>query len=234
MTRPTRLVIFDLDGTLVDSRRAIVDAVARGVEEVAAASGLTDLRADRDAIRGALGLPADLYFRRILPDTLLQAADRVKRAATRYEVEALRAGEGALYPKTLESLERLRSAGFAIAVVSNAQREYFRAALDSLGLDPQVDHSECYEELPPGHQAPFKVQLLRRALDRRSASAAASFMVGDRAEDIEAGREVGCRTLGVLHGFGDREELRAADLQCADLTEMADWILAQPATLRSA
>jgi phosphoglycolate phosphatase-like HAD superfamily hydrolase len=221
-------VLFDLDGTLLDSRRAIVDAVARGIEEVARDRGHPDLVANRRAIVDALGLPADEYFRRVLPPTLLQHAAEVKTAATGHEVDALAVNPEQLYASTLPALQKIRARGHSLGIVSNAQREYFRAALHYQKLEDCVDYSECYEELPPGADPPYKQRLVERALFALSAPGRVSTMVGDRAEDLAAGRACGCRTIGVLHGFGHREELAEADHLARDLAEVASIILGQP------
>jgi phosphoglycolate phosphatase-like HAD superfamily hydrolase len=218
-------VLFDLDGTLLDSRRAIVDAVARGIEEVAAEHGQAGLVANRQAIVDALGLPADEYFRQVLPPTLLQHAAEVKTAATGHEVDALAINSEQLYASTLPALRELRARGHCLGIVSNAQHEYFRAALYYQKLENCVDYSECYEELPPSTAPPYKQRLVERALSALSAAGRVNTMVGDRAEDLEAGRACGCRTIGVLHGFGHREELAKADHLARDLAEVASIIL---------
>lgn len=219
------IVIFDLDGTLVDSRKAIVDAVAAGIETVARELGHPQTRADRDAVVRALGLPSDEYFRRVLPANLVQHAARVKRVATELEVRALAEGEGRLFPGTLESLITLREGGWRVAVVSNAQRPYFRAALEHLGLQAQVDHSECQEELPKELEGDPKTVLVGRALSGRGGEGIA-VVVGDRAEDIQAGRAHGCRTVGATHGFGSEEELALADHRVDGLPALAEYVLA--------
>jgi len=223
-TRPHRAVLFDLDGTLLDSRHAIVEAVAAGIEEVASREG-QPYHADRDLIVRALGLPADEYFRRVLPPKLLHCASAVKTAATRHEVASLEAGQGQLFECAQPSLNRLRASGYRLGVVSNAQVEYFRAALEHLDLDRSFEHRECYEELPPELQPPFKERLVERALESLGVEGANAFMVGDRAEDLAAGRSCGCRSIGVLHGFGDEPELAAADSLARNLEEATRFIL---------
>ena len=49
-------------------------------------------------------------------------------------------------------------------------------------------------------------------------------MVGDRAEDLHAGREHGCRTIGVTHGFGTAEELAVADRRVESLPELVEYV----------
>ena len=213
-------IVFDLDGTLVDSRVAIIDAVRAGVHEAVAEAGLPQPPMDDATLRAALGKPAREYFLAILPDTLGHLAERVKEAATRHEVEALAAGRGRLYDGVLAALDALRAAGIDLAVVSNAQAPYFRAALEHTGLLERVSHAECHEEMPVDSPRPFKLTLLKRAIERLEVDPARVLMVGDRAEDIEAGRAAGCATLGIPFGFGSLEELSSADHELRHFDEL--------------
>jgi len=90
--------IFDLDGTLVNSREAVVDAVAEGVRRVLAGYNIAGIEPDRVAIEDAIGLPPKQYYQRILPENLLHLADQVQASATALEIEALKAGMGNCTP----------------------------------------------------------------------------------------------------------------------------------------
>jgi phosphoglycolate phosphatase len=214
-------VVFDLDGTLVDSRIAVIDAVSAGIREAVATAGLVVPPIDEQLLRDALGKPAAEYFRAVLPETLGHLAGRVKETATRHEVAAFEAGHGRLFEGVLEALDRLRTAGIRIAAISNAQAPYFRAALEHTGLDARLDHAECHEELPDDAARPFKLTLLRRALAELGTPAKRVLMAGDRAEDLEAGRVVGCTSLAIPFGFGTEEELAIADLRLDSFADLA-------------
>ena len=203
--------IFDLDGTLVDSRQAVVHAVAEGVRQVLSQHGILGFEPSEAAIMDAMGLPPAEYYQRILPEHLSHLSLEVKDAATAHEVRALAAGKGRLYPGVLETLDTLREQGRRLAIVSNAQEPYFVAALKYLHLETRIDYRECHEELPPGVGS-GKPVLLNRALTALGISADQAVMVGDRREDIAAGRELGCATVGLSYGFGSPQELAQAEL----------------------
>jgi phosphoglycolate phosphatase-like HAD superfamily hydrolase len=225
MSRPRfDAVVFDLDGTLVDSRIAVIDAVSTGIREAVEAAGLPVPPIDVQLLHDALGKPAAEYFHAILPETLGHLADRVKEAATRHEVEAFQTGRGRLFDGVLEALDRLRDAEVRIAVVSNAQAPYFRAALEHTGLADRIDHAECHEELPDDAARPFKLTLLRRALAALDTPAGRTLMVGDRAEDLEAGTSAGCTTLAIPFGFGGDDEIAIADLRLESYAALPSFI----------
>lgn len=208
--------IFDVDGTLVDSREAVIEAVATGFREVLTRHGHPGVEADAAQLLAGLGLPADEYYLALLPQEYHALAAEVKEASTHHEVAAMADGHGRLFGGVLETLTELRERGTKLACISNAQEPYFRACLRYLGIDPLLEHSECYEELPPPRDAEraaqesTKVRLLRRALEALGSDPARTLMVGDRAADVEAARTHGCVGVGMLHGFGSREELSAA------------------------
>jgi phosphoglycolate phosphatase-like HAD superfamily hydrolase len=224
-----RAAIFDLDGTLVDSRAAVVSAVIRGVREAAAAQGVAFAPSER-AVVDALGLPALSYFRALLPPQWAALAPAALELATHYEVAALKAGEGRLFDGVLTGLERLRTAGWRIGIVSNAQRAYFHAALESLGLAALCEHAMCQDDLPaaPPMAPSSKQRLLELALNSLDAVAAHSWMLGDRAEDICAGRALGCRTAAAMYGFGSLAEHGDAELRCATFAAFTDSLLGPP------
>jgi len=214
-----RAVAFDLDGTLVDSRAAVVEAVAAGVTEVLRRHGVEGGEPKTGDIEAAMGLPADAYYRRLLPDNLQHLAREAQDASTRHEVEALRGGRARLHEGVLETLAALRAAGLRLAVISNAQTPYFRAALDALGVAPLLDHSECFEEMPPG-DGPSKARLFARALAALDLPASAVLMVGDRGDDIAAAKHHGARALALTYGFGDVAEFADADA----VADRFDWL----------
>jgi pyrophosphatase PpaX len=222
-SRTIRAAIFDLDGTLIDSRQAVVDAVAAGVREVLARHAIQDFEPSEAAIMDAMGLPPVEYYQRILPEALFPLSLELKEVATAHEVRALAAGKGRLFPGVMKGLEALRSGGIRLAIVSNAQQPYFVAALDHLGLEPMLDHRECHEELPPGVGS-GKPVLLRRALAALGVEAGDALMVGDRREDILAGLELGCATVGMSYGFGSPDELREADLVTGEFSSLVDFV----------
>ena len=218
-------VVFDLDGTLVDSRVAVIDAVAAGIREVAERHGRGPVHVDPRILRDALGKPAAEYYRDILDDNLVDLAAEVKEVATAHEVAALARGDGRLYEGVLATLDALRARGVQLASVSNAQTPYFRAALEHLGLASRFVHSECQEELPAGAARPFKQTLLARAITQLQVSASNTVMVGDRREDIEAGQALGCLTVGIEFGFGSAVELASADWRVREFGELTGLLL---------
>jgi D-glycero-D-manno-heptose 1,7-bisphosphate phosphatase len=143
-----------------------------------------------------------------------------------------------ILPGVEEACTRLRGSGFDLVVVTNqpdiargtqtleAVRRINDALLAALPLDeivicPHDDADGCDCRKP-------KPGMLEAAAQRRGIDLAASFMVGDRWRDVEAGIRAGCRTLLIDRGYYERSV--QPDVSVADLGEAAVWILQRDET----
>ena len=138
-------------------------------------------------------------------------------------------------PDVPEALHDLKSHGYQLLVVTNqpdvGRGKQSRAALDamhqslsaSLPIDDILvcthtdeDRCDCRKPLPG---------MLLEASRTHNIDLAASFMVGDRWRDIEAGYNAGCKTILIDYGYSERPPDRAPDLRVGSLREAADWIV---------
>jgi phosphoglycolate phosphatase len=216
------MIIFDTDGTLVDGRQAIIDAVAEGLIATYAHFHLAAREPDRERIALAMGLPSTAFFRAAfdpagVPATLHDAfASEFEVRSTRAEVAALRRGESRLYAGAVEALDALRADGHRLTLISNAGEPYFRTVVEVHGLARWFERTICLEQAVRRRLARTKAGMVRH-LARGIAHVA---VVGDRIHDIEAGMAVGARTVGCRFGFGEAAELAAADWVVDSLAEL--------------
>jgi D-glycero-D-manno-heptose 1,7-bisphosphate phosphatase len=151
--------------------------------------------------------------------------------------------EFTLFPDVVEACTRLKAAGFALVVVTNqpdvargTQRkeviEAMHVRLQQLvpGLDrievayapgQGLAHPEDYRRKPAPGMLTDAAQALRLDL-------AQSWMVGDRAGDIDAGHAAGCRTILIDHGYAEKAPDRPPHFTVKSLGEAAGIILAHP------
>jgi len=144
------------------------------------------------------------------------------------------AAEVKILPGVPTALAALRDAGYAIVVVTN-QPDVARGTRTRAGIE--AIHARLRAELPvdaiyccfhdDGDECACRKPrpgMLLEAARELSLDLAASFMVGDRWRDTEAGAAVGCRTAFVDHGYAERRPQRF-DRKVSSLAEAAAWIL---------
>lgn len=214
-------VLFDMDGTLINSRRNAIQSVKKG---------LTSLDEDLNEevpvptekqITSLIGLPSDQYFRRLLPEHLREYRDEVRERIGSFEREGIERGNVQFYDGIQSVLQSLSVAGVPLGLVTNAGRAYFEAHRSSLELDEYFDVLYCVDDSPTKQKA----ELVEKFLERKNQPE--SLMVGDRKYDLQAARRHDLPFIGVLWGYGDRDELDQADWT-ADHPDMLSDLLSRP------
>jgi phosphoglycolate phosphatase len=213
-------VIFDLDGTLVDSRLGIERCFRHALAELG-----REIAADSRLAR-CIGPPIARSF-----ELLLGTSDPlvVERAIAVYRgrFEAVGIFENALYPGVTAALQALVGAGHDLHVVTAKPSVYARRIIELRGIDRFI-MSVSGPELGEPHRS--KDDLLREALERHGMTSTRAVMVGDRADDVIAARRQGVRAVGAAWGYAEPGEL--ADVRPERIlnswTELVAYIQALP------
>ncbi|HEY2015748.1 MAG TPA: HAD-IA family hydrolase [Bryobacteraceae bacterium] len=212
------LLIFDLDGTLIDSRLDLANAVNATRSHM----GMSLLENER--VYSYVGNGAPVLIRRAIGD---QATEAEIQEALEFFLEYYREHDldfTVLYPGVKEALDRLGAAGKRMAVLTNKPVRMSRAIVEGLGVAQhffQVYGGNSFEFKKPH---PIGVESL---IKETGADREASMMVGDSAIDVQTARNAGIRCCGVTYGF-QPETLAdpAPDLLVNRMEELADWVLA--------
>jgi len=217
--RPLRAVLFDWDGTLVDS----AEVSFRCYAQVFGAYGIAFDRA-----RFAATYSPDWYqtYEAVaLPREHWSAAD------ARW-VELYGEERAELLPGAGDGLARLRAAGLATALVTSGSRPRIDRELAALGAAGLFECVVCCEDVSSRKPDPAPLLL---ALERIGVEPAAAAYVGDSPEDILMARAAGAFALGIEGGFPNREALRASkpDLLAVDLASAIDGLLVEQMPKRS-
>lgn len=144
-----------------------------------------------------------------------------------------------LYPDASYNVARLKSAGFMVIVIADQpevgdgemSRETLREMHRRLALEVGVDAIEANlapQNAPCRRRKPDPGMLIDAALAGQI-DLSASWMVGDQACDVAAGRNAGCRTLFIDRAYADETPPVEQDATHSSLTDAADWILARAA-----
>lgn len=210
----TQAVLFDLDGTLLDSFEQYWRALT---------AALVDFDFDPPPvprIRGLIGLPGLEVIRAVgVPSD--QAHDVWTRWA---EWEGRLADLVHPFPGTLHLLERLRGTGYSLAIVTSRPRLSLDVTPAALDLVPAVDLLVTRDDTAEGKPHPAPILL---ALQRLEVSPAHGVYVGDARYDIEAGHRAGCLTVLATWGRAghDPPATPKPDLVAASPDALAAWFL---------
>jgi len=196
-----RLLVFDLDGTLVDSSRDIASAVDAALARVSPGTASIPL----EAILSFVGEGARLLVERCLRHAGLGlSADEVLPVYLDcYRERLLHTTRP--YPGIVEALDTLR--GTTLAVLTNKPGDMSRSILEGLGLGVRFARVWGAGDVPSRKPDPAGLLGLMAEL---GAAADETWMIGDSATDVAAGRAAGVRVAGVTWGFHP-EGLRAAE-----------------------
>ena len=191
------LLIFDLDGTLVDSKRDL----SSSVNYVREMFGLTPL--GEDAISGYIGDGAQMLIRRALgPDAAESDVQSGFQAFLSYYREHM-LDESKLYPGVSETLSRLSD--FRLAVLTNKPVRFSRVMLDGLGIlqfFAAVYGGNSFEKKKPDPVGVFQI------LQDTDSRIDQTWMIGDSAVDVLTGRNAGAATCGVTWGYASESFTR--------------------------
>jgi phosphoglycolate phosphatase len=211
------LLIFDLDGTLVDSRLDL----AHSVNATRTHMGMTPLEFER--VYSYVGNGAPALIRKALgePATEAQVQEALEFFLEHYREHVL--DFTTLYPGVKESLERLGAAGKRMAVLTNKPVRMSRMIVDGLGVGPYFFQVYGGNSLDFKKPHPIGIETLMReaACDRSR-----TLMIGDSSVDVETARNAQVKCCGVTYGF-QPESLAdpAPDLLVDRMDQAADWVL---------
>lgn len=204
-------IIFDLDGTLIDSRADLALAVNLTREEL----GLAPI--PQAQVVGYVGEGV----RRLLSRAIPELPERLEQALAinqrHYRAHLL--DQTRLYPGVAAALEQFRRRGTKLMVVTNKPRGFTDLILDGLGIAGLMAAVVGGGDVPVLKPDPSALLL---ALEQCGCAAAGSWMVGDHFTDLEAGRRAGMKRCFCRYGFGDPGP-ETWDLAVDDLTELAEY-----------
>lgn len=212
----TELIIFDLDGTLVDSLADLTEAVNRMRADFA----LVPL--GRGEVRAMVGKGARTLVERALPGKSSAEVDQGLELFLAYN-EAHLADHTVAYPGVPEMLALLRTRGMQLVVVSNKNESLCRQLLEKLGLAGYFTAIHGADSFP--EQKPSPLPLLT-AMGRLQQSAATTIVVGDSENDVLAALGSGIAVIGCHYGYGNSEELAGATFSAGSVREVLELLQA--------
>jgi phosphoglycolate phosphatase len=209
-----KAVLFDFDYTLADSSPGVIECVNHALERLGRPA------AGDDAIRRTIGLSLEETFLRLVGDLGGGQADEFRRHFVE-RADQLMADRTTVFAAVPRVLQRLRSAGLRLGVVSTKFRYRLEDILGREGLLPHFDvivGSDDVKEPKPDPEG------LRRALAQLGVDPEDAVYVGDSVVDAETAARAGVRFVAVLSGMTRRSEFASHTVEAvlADVDQLAD------------
>jgi len=208
------LLVFDWDGTLMDSAATIVASLQDASRDI----GLS--APSDDAARHIIGLGLNEAIAALFP--ALPLAD-YGRLTDRYRHHFLaQDAEIPLFEGAEATIRELHGAGFLLAVATGKGRRGLERALDHTGLRPYFHATRCADE---SFSKPHP-QMLFELMERLGATPDKTLMIGDTSHDLQMALNAGVPSLGASYGAHPREGLLELNpIGCADtFAELRQWL----------
>jgi phosphoglycolate phosphatase len=211
-----RAVVFDWDGTLVDSTGLIAESILHAADDVGVPVP------DRGLASHVIGLGMMDALARVVPDLPpAKIPDFVARFQAHY-----RLGEGEIrfFPGARQLLDMLRARGVLLAVATGKTHAGLARSLEIAGLQQHFSATRCADQTrPKPHPA-----MLHELQQDLALEPAQMLMIGDTSHDLQMAASAGVAAVAVAYGAHPRHELeRLGPLAVFDAVEkLQDWILA--------
>ena len=208
------LVIFDWDGTLMDSTAVIAASLQEACKDIGCPVPT------REEALFVIGLNMADTFQRVVPDL---DEDGRRRLADRYRHHFLaREHEAPLFAGVREMLSDLHGQGRRLAVATGKARRGLDRALESTGLRERFEATRCADE---GFAKPHPGMLLM-LLEMTGVEPARALMVGDTTHDLELAANAGVDAIAVSYGAHADQLLRTRPAvgRCASVRELHGWL----------
>jgi len=196
-----KLIIFDFDGTLGDTRRNIVTTMQMTIAELGL-SGRTD-----DECASKIGLPLDGCFEALYPDAAKETIQLCTDAYRRIFQENLLTMKPQVFPKVKETLSWLKEQGYTLTIASSRWHKSLSELAHDLDIAEFISYLVGADDVKKAKPSPEPVV---KTLTATGFDASQTLVVGDMNVDILMGLNAGAKTCGVTYGNGTRRELEDA------------------------
>jgi phosphoglycolate phosphatase len=209
---PVKLIIFDLDGTLIDSSIDITNAINYAIEPY----GVKPVTVEETI--NLVGEGITRLMEKILDRSQTKEIDKdilVDRFLEHYSSHLI--DNTTVYPGVRETLERLK--GYKKAVISNKREALSTKILNDLGLLKYLDLVVGSDTTPERKPSPIPILHVLSKLNIKTEDAV---IVGDSNFDIEAGKAAGIKTVAVTYGYRPLDLLKGADYLIDKMSELVN------------
>lgn len=214
-----KLLVFDWDGTLMDSENQIVSCMESAIEDLELETRT------REEIKNIIGLGLKEAILTLFPSATEKFMTEFTACYRHYWFNS---ESGNLFPGARETLEVLRNEGFLLGLATGKGRRGLDKVLSETGLEDVFHATRCADE---ARSKPHP-QMLEEIMQELSVPASATLMVGDTEYDLQMAQRAGVRAVAVTYGVHDWKRLQqfnpVATLE--QIGEIMDWLAEERAS----
>ena len=194
-----KTVLFDLDGTLTDPGLGITNSVAYALNHC----GIT--AESRESLYPFIGPPLNESFMKYYGFTAEKAMEAISVYREYFRDKGLYENE--VYAGVRELLEVIKASGRKIVLATSKPEEFSVRILEHFDL---MKYFDVVAGASMDEKRNKKGDVIAYAMEKGGFTAESAVMIGDREHDIFGAKENGLDSIGVLYGYGDRNELEKA------------------------
>lgn len=215
MSGALKLLVFDWDGTLMDSEARIVNCLQAAIRDTQAAPR------ERAVLRNVIGLALDEAIKTLYPEASQTFVETFAHAYRAHFVEIDQTPSD-LFEGTWEVLAELKRQDYLLAVATGKARAGLERVFRSTQAHEFFDTSRCADETS---SKPHPL-MLQEIIDELGVRAAETLMIGDTEYDMQMSRKAGTHALAVSYGVHDLMRLLQHDPlgHIDDIIELPDWL----------
>lgn len=210
MLKNIKLIIFDVDGTLLNSVAFNTYNMNQTLEQMG-----YHYRVSEEQVRSHLGEKAEDFYKNVLDETCYKEWETIRRI-NRIHLEEAMQKYGKAFDFVEETFKALYEAGYILVLYSNCSRLYLESAIEVLGIKEFIDYAECVKE--NGLEKP---ELIHKILSRYKGYEAV--VVGDKIHDMEAAKLNNIPYIAALYGFGEAQ-IKEATYQIENIGQLIELL----------
>ncbi|SDO20466.1 pyrophosphatase PpaX [Halobacillus aidingensis] len=188
-----RTILFDLDGTLIDTNELIIASFTHTIEQY------SDRFYEREEILDFIGPPLRESLQKVNPDKVEEMVETYRKHNIENHNRYVKAYEG-----VVETIETLKEQGYKLGIVTTKMRNTVHMGLELTNLDGLFETVVTLDDVTNAKPHPEPIV---KALNHLDSQASEAMMVGDNTHDIEAGQNAGTKTAGVAWTVKGRKVL---------------------------
>lgn len=194
-----KTVLFDLDGTLTDPGLGITNSVAYALKKYGIEVG------EREKLYSFIGPPLNESFKKYYGFTDEKAMEAIWCYREYFASKGI--FENEVYEGIRQLLRRIKGSGRRIVLATSKPEEFAQRILEHFGL---AEYFDVVAGASMDEKRNKKGDVIKYALEKGNLTSDGAVMIGDREHDVFGARENGIDTIGVLYGYGSKDELEKA------------------------